>query len=90
MTRDFPNEYTILEVTYEPEKEVFPFEKVRSSIPLYEAFSGTTGESDIRTFFEVPLKKTWQSEKSLKPSSLTTSEVTEGFCWLLLLQMSPD
>ena len=40
MTRDFPNEYTILEVTYEPEKEVFPFEKVRSNIPLYEAFFG--------------------------------------------------
>lgn len=40
MTRDFPNEYTILEVTYEPEQEVFPFEKVRSSIPLYEASFG--------------------------------------------------
>ena len=40
MTRDFPNEYTILEVTYEPEKEVFPFEKVRSNIPLYEASFG--------------------------------------------------
>lgn len=45
MTRDFPNEYTILELTYEPEKEVFPFEKVRNSIPLYEASFGGLLES---------------------------------------------
>ena len=40
MTRNFPDEYTILELSYKPEKEVFPFEKVRSSIPLYEASFG--------------------------------------------------
>lgn len=40
MTRNFPDEYTILEISYKSEKEVFPFEKVRSSIPLYEASFG--------------------------------------------------
>lgn len=40
ITRDFPKAYTIFELSYEPEKEVFPFEKVRSNIPLYEASFG--------------------------------------------------
>lgn len=90
MTRDFPNEYTILEVTYEPKKKSFLLRRCAAASRFTRLLSGTTGESDVRTFFEAPLKKTWQSEKNLKPSSRTTSEVTEAFCWLLLLQMSPD
>lgn len=48
VTKSWPSEYTIFEVTYQPETEVFPFEKVSSSIPLYKVFSGSLHSSEYR------------------------------------------
>lgn len=48
VTKSWPSEYTIFEVTYRPESEVFPFEKISSSIPLYKVFPGSLHGSEYR------------------------------------------
>ena len=48
VTKSWPSEYTIFEVIYQPAIEVFPFEKVCSSIPLYKVFPGSLHSSEYQ------------------------------------------
>ena len=40
VSKQFPSEYTLFELVYHPEAEVFPFGKITSNIPLFEAYYG--------------------------------------------------